>query len=194
MQQQNLTREELFKVQILCLPPFPCGRQNNSGALRSWGSLGPCYTVGRAFWDMSPGMAVTWCLGGTVLPVSAPSSSPGGLEAQHKWQGSHDLLYGGCLGFSVCTNYQPRLIPATQIALQSAVDLIIPAILFLLLSVLSEKATCCSPLPAVTVNLPSPIPVLKWCCASPVTNLQLLQECLAYILEIHFLPLDLMVF
>lgn len=64
----------------------------------------------------------------------------------------------GYFGFKMCLNYHPRLIPATWIALRSAIDLIISAISFFLFWALYEKkkhtkktqTIYCSSLSAVT--------------------------------------------
>lgn len=87
--------------------------------------------------------------------VSAPSRALAGLEfctgrrVCKTWGICMTHLIAGYFSSQMCLTYQPGLIPATWTALQCTFHLIISAISFLLLSVLSEKTNYHSWFPTV---------------------------------------------
>lgn len=183
MQQQNLTRAELkckSCVFLLSPPEMPhflvlpksrdASSKESSATLGFWdpqGSLRPDCTIGKAFWAIPPSVAVTPYLESANQSISAPSEALTDWELGtgrrvRKASSIRTICFNvGYFRFKMCLNYHLRLIPATWIALYSAIDLIISATSFLLLWVLSEKkpqqqkkkktqAIYCSPLSAVT--------------------------------------------
>lgn len=124
-----------------------------SGLQAPWGSLRPHCTERRRL-GMFPPAQLSLVVPG-ALSSQCPKQSSGRAGVLHRpqvrktWGICMTHLIAGYFSSQMCLTYQPGLIPATWTALQCTFHLIISAISFLLLSVLSEKTNYHSWFPTV---------------------------------------------